>query len=107
MPPLQQRVQIDLPAAVETALQQRPEVAQAIQQIQAAGVRLQMTRNELLPALNLVLETYVAGLRGNSDIEQAWLDQYREGEPSYSVALQYERPFGNRAAQAARRASPP
>ena len=28
------------------------------------------------------------------------MDQYREGEPSYSIGLQYERPFGNRAAQA-------
>ncbi len=100
LPPLQQRVDIDLPQAVETALQNRPEIAQAIQQIQAAGVRLKMSRNELLPAVNLVLETYVAGLRGNSQIGQAWLDQYREGEPSYSVGLQYERPFGNRAAQA-------
>ena len=50
--------------------------------------------------MNLVLESYVAGLRGNSEIDQAWLDQYREGEPSYSIGLQYERPFGNRLANA-------
>ncbi len=100
--PLQQRVEIDLPTAVELGLQNRPEVAEAIKQIQAAGIRAEMSRHELLPALNLVLESYISGLRGSSDIGASWLDQYREGEPSYSIGLQYERPFGGRAAQARR-----
>ena len=98
--PGQDRIELDLTTAVETALRNRPEVAQAVKQIQAAGIRLNMSRNDLLPALNVVLESYVAGLRGSSDVGAAWMDQYREGEPSYSIGLQYERPFGNRAAQA-------
>ena len=87
-------------SAVETAFQHRPELSRAIQQVRAAGVRLDVSRNELLPFLNLVLESYVSGLRGHSNVGGAILDQYRTGEPSYTVALQYEKPFGNRRARA-------
>jgi len=97
--PLHHEVTMDIATSVEIAFRNRPELAQAIKQIRAAGVRLNMSRNELLPALNLVLETYVSGLRGNSDVGSAMVDQYREGEPSYTVGLQYEVPFLNRRAK--------
>ena len=87
-------------SAVETAFQHRPELSRAIQQVRAAGVRLDVSRNELLPFLNLVVESYVSGLRGNSNVGGAILDQYQTGEPSYTVGLQYEKPFGNRRARA-------
>ena len=83
-----------------TALQQRPEINQSLKQIRAASVRLNMSRNELLPQLDLIAETYVAGLRGNSNIGNAWTDQFSKGEPSYSIGLQYELPICNRAANA-------
>ncbi len=58
-----------------------------------------MSQNELLPALNLVTEAYVAGLAGSGDIGNAWGDQFTTGRPSYSAGLQFEVPLGNRAAR--------
>ena len=49
------------------ALENRPEVHQVLSQARAAEVRLHMAENELLPSLNLILESYVAGLDGNSE----------------------------------------
>ncbi len=98
--PLTDPSQFDRVAAVETALQNRPEVSLAVKQIKSASVRLKMSKNELLPALNVILETYVSGLRGNYGVQEAWLDQFRLGEPTYSAGLQYEFPLGNRAAKA-------
>lgn len=85
---------------LSTALQMRPEINQSIKEIKAAGVRLGISRNELLPQLDLALDTYVAGLRGETEIGNAWVDQFRTGEPSYSVGVRYEIPIGNRAAKA-------
>ncbi len=82
----------------ETALQNRPEISAALKAVRAGSIRLQMSDHEILPTLNLVTEAYVSGLRGESDIGDAWLDQFREGEPSYSVGFQYEIPIGRRAA---------
>lgn len=103
-------VPIDIPArSVEsfqmdevlyTALQMRPEVNQALKQIKAACIRLNMSKNELLPQLDLIFDSYVAGLRGDSNVGGAWLDQFSTGEPGYSVGLQYSMPRGNRAAKA-------
>ena len=98
--PLAQPWDVDEVTSVETAIQNRPEVVRVMRQIRAAGVRLNVAKNELLPALNLIIDTYVAGLRGNSNIGNAWLDQWRTGEPSYGIGLQYEFPIWNRAAQA-------
>ena len=85
---------------LSTSLQMRPEVNQALKQIRGACVRLGMSKNEMLPQLDLILESYVAGLRDDSDIGQAWADQFSTGEPGYSVGLQYEIPICNRAARA-------
>ncbi len=91
-------IDIDLHEAVVTALQYRPEIDAATREVKAASVRLNMAENELRPVLDLVLETYVSGLRGDYDIGQAFVDQYSRGEPSYSVGVIYEMPLGNRAA---------
>ncbi len=93
----------DLPVEFETALQYRPEVAAALKAVRAACVRLHMADHEILPVLNVITETYVSGLRGESDIGNAWTDQFREGEPSYSVGLEFEVPLGRRAAFASKR----
>lgn len=94
--------QADLTAEVEGAIQNRPEIKASLKEIKAACTRLQVAENEMLPQLNLVTQTYLAGLRGNSDIGQAWVDQFSEGAPGYGVGLQFERPAGNRAASARR-----
>ena len=61
---------------------------------------MNLTKNELLPALDVVLETYVAGLRGDSAIGVAWTDQFSAGGPSYTAGLQFEVPLQNREAKA-------
>ncbi|MFO0912835.1 MAG: TolC family protein [Pirellulales bacterium] len=93
----------DMSASVTMALRSRPEVLQAMREVQASSVRLNVAKNELLPMLNVVLMTYAAGLQGDFDIGQAWLDQFSVGEPGYGVGLQYEFPIWNRAAQARHR----
>ena len=51
--------------------------------------------------LNLVLTGYVAGLRGNNDIGGSFLNKFSQGEPGAGIALNYELPYRNRAANAA------
>lgn len=82
------------------ALESRPEIGAAFQQLRSSSVRLQVAERELLPFLALLVETYVAGLRGHSDIGQAWVDQFSQGQPSYTVGLTLDMPWGNRAAKA-------
>lgn len=98
--PTRDMVPVDMQSSLSIALQQRPEIGQAVKQIKASCVRLNMAKNELLPQLDAVLETYVSGLQGNSDIGGAWVDQFSEGEPSYSVGLQYSIPIWRRAGNA-------
>ena len=81
-PPMGQFVPITMQDALIAALENRPEIDAATEEIQAARVRLNVTANELLPVLDVVLETYVSGLRGDHDIGRSWVDQFSVGEPS-------------------------
>ncbi len=99
-PPTTQYIPFLLQESVQTAIQHRSEVAQAVKQIKAGCVRMNMAKNELLPALDLVTQLYVSGLKGDSDIGEAWVQQFDEGAPSYSIGLEYELPVGARAASA-------
>jgi outer membrane protein TolC len=54
----------------------------------------------MLPQLNLITQTYVAGLEGDNDVPGAFLEQFSDGRPGYSLGLNYELPIGNRAATA-------
>jgi outer membrane protein len=98
--PSGQLVAVDLQLALLTALEHRPEIDAATQEIEAARVRLNVARNELLPALNVVLETYVSGLRGDYNVGQSLQDQFSVGEPSYTAGLLFDVPLGLRAAKA-------
>lgn len=89
---------VDLNSAVSVALQSRPEIEAAIQEVKSASVRMNMGKREALPLLNVVLETYASGLEGNSNVSRAFREQFTEGEPSYGIGLQYEYPIWNRAA---------
>ncbi len=109
-PNVHEFVPTELPAIIQaklsvedafvTALQNRPEVTRTLKQIEAARVRHQVSENELLPELNLVLQTYAQGLRGDFDIQRAFRDQFEGAEPSYSAGLLFEVPIGRRAANA-------
>lgn len=90
---------LSLATALGTAVQTRPEVNQALRQIQAGCTRLNMSQNEVLPMLNLVTEAYVAGLEKSNSFS-AYGNQFDQGRPGYTVGLQFEVPLGNRAAKA-------
>ena len=94
------KIPVDMREAMETSFQHRPEVHSAVKQIKASSIRQNMSKNELLPALDVVMETYVAGLRGESDLAGAWRDMFKEGEPSYSAGVQLDIPLRNREAKA-------
>ncbi|MFO1006644.1 MAG: TolC family protein [Planctomycetaceae bacterium] len=98
--PHAEHVPLSMTGSLQQALQHRPDISQAVHDLRAAGVRLGVSQNELLPKLDLVLTTYVAGLQGDHDIAQAWVDQFSVARPGYTVGTLYEMPLGNRAAKA-------
>ena len=98
--PLNTHVALTLSGATQTALQNRPDVSHAIRDLRAAGLRLGVAKQDLLPKLDLVLSAYVAGLNGESAIGRSLGDQFGKGRPGYSTGLVFEVPLGNRAASA-------
>ena len=87
----------DMRESMEFAVKNRPEVLQALKQIKAGQIRFGMSSHELLPQLDLITETYVAGLEGSGSVGDAFTEQFSDGRPSYSLGLNYEIPIGNRA----------
>ena len=85
---------------LQTALNNRPEVAQSLRHIQSAAIRLDQSRNELLPNLDLFFQTYVKGLEGDYEYGRAYNNQFDEGGPSYVGGLRFEYPLGNNSAEA-------
>jgi outer membrane protein TolC len=94
---------IDLRNALLVALERRPEINQATKELRAASVRAEVSANEMLPVLNLVLGSYVSGLEGEADIVHAFSDQFTTGRPSYFGGVQFEMPLNNRGAIARNR----
>lgn len=92
-------IPLDMRMALCTAAQTRPEVNQALRQIQAGCTRLNMSKNEVLPMLNLVTEAYSAGLQQTNPFN-AYDNQFNQGRPGYTVGMQFEVPLGNRAPKA-------
>jgi outer membrane protein TolC len=99
-PPQRALAEPSLADALATALQQRPEIQAGFTEVRAASVRADVSKNELLPELNWLMGTYVAGLQGNSQFGQAWVDQFSVGRPTYWTGLQFEYPLYNRAPRA-------
>jgi outer membrane protein TolC len=93
-------VDISMRDSLETALCCRPDIASAVREIRTASVRLGVAKTELLPTLDLVVSTYLAGLEGDARIGTAFGNQFADGEPGYSLGLLFEIPLGNRTARA-------
>lgn len=91
--PIDNSLPVTIEDAMATALEYRSEVDLASREIEAARVRLGVACNDLLPKLDLVLETYLSGLKGEFDLSRAWLDQFSVGEPSYTAGLVFEIPL--------------
>ena len=92
---------IDVESQADLAVQSRSEVQQAIREIRAAAIEYNLAKSDVLPRLDLVLSGYSAGLRPNYGIGQSVIDQFSQGEPGAGVGLDFEIPYGNRAAKAA------
>lgn len=93
-------MKFDIEREVAQAIKLRPEIQDLNGQIGAARIRLELAKNQTKPLLNLVMEGYVAGLRGESDVFGAWSNQFGEGRPGYAGGLEFEMPYRNRAANA-------
>ena len=91
---------IKLEDAISTALANRPDISRAIRAVKSTSVRLGVAKNDLLPRLDLLVGSYVAGLEGSSDVPQAFVNQFRDGRPGFNVGFDFEIPIGNRAARA-------
>ena len=91
---------ISLGDALSTALANRPDISRAIRDITATSVQLGIARNDLLPKLDLVVGSYVAGLDDEFDILGATGNQFADGRPGFNIGFEFETPIGNRAAQA-------
>lgn len=90
----------ELRGVLHTALVNRPDISEAIRKMRAAGVRLGVSRTELLPRLDFLVESYVSDLTGGSNVGRSYRDQFRDNRPGVTVGLEFEIPLGNRAAQA-------
>lgn len=94
---------IPMPDALATALMFRPDIAVALRELRATQIQLGVSKNDLLPKLDFLVGSYVAGLDGDSDFRNAWLNQFKDGGPGYNVGVEFEMPIGNRAAIARQR----
>ncbi len=86
--------------AAISALHNRPEIMEAFRQLKAGMVRRSMSQKEQLPVLDLVVEASLKGLRGEYKLNEAMDDQYNPAKPSWSVALMFDYPLGNRIGKA-------
>lgn len=98
--PVSNELPIELSDAVSTAIANRQDISRAIRDVTAANVRNGVAINELLPKLDFLIGTFVAGLDGDSDFFNSWVNQFRDGRPGFNVGIDFEVPIGNRAAQA-------
>jgi len=88
----------DAQSAARAAMEHRPEIQQAFLQLRAASIRENMSKNELMPELNLVLSGTLGGL--DNDYGGAYGREWNTGGPGYGAALVFSYPLENHAAKA-------
>ena len=96
--PLIEPLRFDPAEQFDTALKNRLELGQQQIRIDSAAIALDVAENNLLPQLNLV------GQAGFQAVDERWAgaieDSYDFHQPSASIGLEFEIPFGNRLARA-------
>jgi outer membrane protein TolC len=88
-----------LEQVVYSALKHRPEVNESMNRVRIASIQRDVSANEILPELSLLMGTYVSALRGDTGIVNAFQDQFGQVKPGYSFGVNFELPYGNRAAR--------
>lgn len=96
--PTDEAITFSLLDQVTTALQERPEIETALLAIDDADVRRVVADNAQLPILNLVASANANGLDVN-DAGDALGNAVDFDYIDYALGLQFERPWGNRAAE--------
>ncbi len=89
--------------AITTAMMHRPEIRQAILNIEDAGIRQILADNARLPLLNLSAEMAYFGL--DDEVDNSFGDLNEGQFIDYIVGINFEQAIGNRAADAAYRQS--
>lgn len=91
---------VGLRESLQEALVNRPDISHAIRQMRASGVRMGVSKSEMLPKLDFIVSSYVAGLENKAQFVDSFNNQFTQGRPGYTVGLEFEVPLGNRAAKA-------
>lgn len=91
-------VQRVLTESIRRGLEQRPEVHQALLNIDDAWVRQAVAENQKLPQLDLTAQMQMLGL--DEDVDESY-SEIGDGQfIDWLIGLRYEQPLGNRAAEA-------
>ncbi len=96
--PMQEPVAVSLAQSLSASIADRPEVQQAILQIDDASIRQTVARNARLPLLNFSVQARIQGL--GDDASSAY-DQFDDFSfVQWLLGGVFEQPIGNRAAEA-------
>jgi outer membrane protein TolC len=87
---------ISLEEAIETAIEQRPEIVQAKKHIESSELNKQFARNQLLPTLSFQGTMGLTGLGG--DYSESLMRNFSGSFYNYGAGLLFSYPLGNRAA---------
>ena len=105
-------IRYNLREAVMTAVAERPEVEQSILNIDDAAIRQMLADNNRLPLLNLSAQMAYYGLNSfdqssgaNGNLGTSYDSLFEGGFIDYLLAMNFEWPIGNRAAEAGYRRS--
>lgn len=91
-------ISYDLRDAIVTAVANRPEIQNALLDIDDASIRQMLADNARLPMLNLSGQIIYAGL--DDSVSDAYDELFDGRFISYLLGLTFEMPIGNRAAEA-------
>ena len=90
---------VDMKAVAAVAIENRPEIDQAFLQLKAAAIRKDLAENELLPQLDVLLETSIAGLDSAGCVMDGYDEQWR-AHPGFLVGFRFDYPCPNNTAKA-------
>lgn len=101
--PVDEPIAFNVAEQIDTALRQRPEMAQARLGIEKADINVNVARNDLLPKADMTVNVQSNGQPDNG-FDVAFSTAASDTRyMDYSAGLRFEMPIGNRAADAALR----
>lgn len=89
---------LDAADQVAAALRFSPELSQARKAIEIQDINVRVARNQVLPVLDLTYATSIAGV--DPEYDGSWNQMWGADYLSYTMALSFEYPLGNRARRA-------